>query len=202
MGNQEPSRCEAAWTAWLEKNKNEFCRLVWPHLFRYAKSLGLTVKEAEDVVQDVLLAVCHKGFPEWVKDAHLMTKYLFSSVRNRAQNVIMRRRNHLSIEGSQASGDDDSARTRIELADHRLRPDQQYDLSEMRDDLNVLMMQLLLPEEQEVLFLRFVDDLKLQEIASMLGHPLGTVSSRIQRALHKLKEELSRRGFGGDVASN
>lgn len=43
-------------------------------------------------------------------------------------------------------------------------------------------------ERQEVLLLRFVDDLSLQEIAATLDVPLGTVKSRLHLALKQLRE--------------
>ncbi len=47
-----------------------------------------------------------------------------------------------------------------------------------------------LPDAQrEVLVLRFVDGLALEEIADALGIPLGTVKTRIHHAIRKLRED-------------
>lgn len=47
-----------------------------------------------------------------------------------------------------------------------------------------------LPDEQrDVVILRFVDDLSLEEIAGALGVPVGTVKSRLHHALRKLRED-------------
>jgi RNA polymerase sigma-70 factor, ECF subfamily len=46
-----------------------------------------------------------------------------------------------------------------------------------------------LPDERrEVVLLRFVDDMSLQEIASALDIPLGTVKSRLHLAIRQLRE--------------
>lgn len=45
----------------------------------------------------------------------------------------------------------------------------------------------LAPLHQEILLLRFADDLSLGEIAASLGIPLGTVKSRLHNALEALK---------------
>lgn len=46
-----------------------------------------------------------------------------------------------------------------------------------------------LPDERrEVILLRFVDDLSLQEIAAALDVPLGTVKSRLHLAIRQLRE--------------
>lgn len=53
-----------------------------------------------------------------------------------------------------------------------------------------------LPESQaEVVLLRFVDDLSLDEIAAALGIPLGTVKSRLHNALAALRADPRTREF-------
>jgi RNA polymerase sigma-70 factor (ECF subfamily) len=48
---------------------------------------------------------------------------------------------------------------------------------------------------REVLLMRFVDDMTLQEIAVALGIPLGTVKSRLHDALATLREDERTRGY-------
>ena len=48
----------------------------------------------------------------------------------------------------------------------------------------------VLPDEQrEVLLMRFVDEMNLQEIAAALNIPLGTVKSRLHNALQRLRDD-------------
>jgi len=47
----------------------------------------------------------------------------------------------------------------------------------------------LSPERREVLVLRFVEDLSLEEIAAALSIPLGTVKSRLHLAIKQLRED-------------
>jgi len=48
----------------------------------------------------------------------------------------------------------------------------------------------VLPDEQrEVLLMRFVDDMTLQEIATTLNIPVGTVKSRMHHALKRLRHD-------------
>jgi RNA polymerase sigma-70 factor (ECF subfamily) len=49
----------------------------------------------------------------------------------------------------------------------------------------------LTPDERIVVVLRFWADLPLEAIADRLGWPLGTVKSRLHRALERLRETLS-----------
>jgi RNA polymerase sigma factor (sigma-70 family) len=61
---------------------------------------------------------------------------------------------------------------------------------EERTEARLLMQKLPLlpPHYHEVLVLRFVDGLSPQEIGEALGERSATVSVRIHRALHKLRE--------------
>jgi RNA polymerase sigma-70 factor (ECF subfamily) len=57
-----------------------------------------------------------------------------------------------------------------------------------REPLGTLVASL--PEGQrEVLLMRFVDDLQLDEIAAALGIPLGTVKSRLHHAIAALRSD-------------
>jgi len=63
--------------------------------------------------------------------------------------------------------------------------------------LNETLQQLVgtLPEHARmIVILRFQEDLELAEIAEILDLPIGTVKSRLQRALVLLKDKLARRG--------
>lgn len=48
---------------------------------------------------------------------------------------------------------------------------------------------------REVLLMRFVDDMKLEDIAQTLKAPLGTVKSRLHNALKTLREDQRIRGY-------
>ena len=54
----------------------------------------------------------------------------------------------------------------------------------------------VLPDEQrEVLLMRFVDGMRLQEIADALNIPLGTVKSRLHNALRTLRNDRRTRDY-------
>jgi len=52
-------------------------------------------------------------------------------------------------------------------------------------------IKLLRPEEQEVFLLRQNGQLKYEEIADAVGIPLGTVKTRMRRALSDLRQAMS-----------
>jgi RNA polymerase sigma-70 factor (ECF subfamily) len=51
-------------------------------------------------------------------------------------------------------------------------------------------VQALTPDHREVIALRYFRDLKIADIAEVLGCPAGTVKSRINRALGALHASL------------
>ena len=53
----------------------------------------------------------------------------------------------------------------------------------------------LSPERREVLLLRFVDDMSLQDIADTLSIPLGTVKSRLHLAVRELRANPTIKDF-------
>jgi RNA polymerase sigma-70 factor (ECF subfamily) len=50
-------------------------------------------------------------------------------------------------------------------------------------------LSVLAENQREILLMRFVDGMSLQEIADALGIPLGTVKSRLHHALKALRED-------------
>jgi RNA polymerase sigma-70 factor (ECF subfamily) len=53
----------------------------------------------------------------------------------------------------------------------------------------VAVLTVLPDEQREVLLMRFVDDMTLQEIATALNIPTGTVKSRLHHALQRLRHD-------------
>ena len=53
-----------------------------------------------------------------------------------------------------------------------------------------------LPHKQrQLLVLRFYEDLPVDEIAALLGRPVGTVKAQIHRAVRTLKNHLESKGL-------
>lgn len=63
----------------------------------------------------------------------------------------------------------------------------------IHDDLNFRrQIRTLPPEQQEVLLLRFGQELTLGQIAQITGTPLRTVQSRLRAALKRLKSQIEK----------
>ncbi len=56
------------------------------------------------------------------------------------------------------------------------------------------MVKGLPPDQQEIVLLRFGQDLTMREIAEAVNIPLRTVQTRLRSALKKLKKEVERGG--------
>jgi RNA polymerase sigma-70 factor (ECF subfamily) len=57
------------------------------------------------------------------------------------------------------------------------------------------VMAVLPDRQREVLLMRFVDDMSLQEIAGALDIPVGTVKSRLHNALEKLRNDTRTKDY-------
>ncbi|MEM6257012.1 MAG: RNA polymerase sigma factor [Planctomycetota bacterium] len=129
---------------------------------------------ALDAVQDSFVYF-YKKFPGFVLTAKLTT-FLYPVVKHNALS--------LKKKAKRAQGD---------ASDEALKAQPGRDpagdpaKADSADDLNALLSGL--PDTQrEVLMLRFIDGLSLEEVGTVMGIPLGTVKTRIHHAIRKLRE--------------
>ncbi len=125
-------------------------------------------EDALDVLQETFSYV-HSRLPTLVLRSK-MTTFLYPVVKHIAARAREKR-------GRFAS--DESALEQVVSPAIRERPD---------TEALALAVGSLTDEQREVVILRFVDDLSLEEIAQALDVPLGTVKSRLHHALRKLRE--------------
>lgn len=130
---------------------------------------------ALDAVQDSFVYF-YKKFPGFTLTAKLTT-FLYPVLKHNALAAKQKAR--------RAQGD-----TSDEALQAQPDADQQNDpaKADAPGDLHAVLAAL--PDAQrEVLMMRFVDGLALEEIASSLDIPLGTVKTRIHHAIRKLRED-------------
>ena len=119
---------------------------------------------ALDVMQETFAYLLRKG--AGLRLTARLTTFLYPVVKNTA--LAMRRR-----ERAGALGEDVEARPVAPAADHGA----------------LIAAVSILPEtHREVLLMRFVDDMALDEIAAALSIPVGTVKSRLHHAIRMLRE--------------
>jgi RNA polymerase sigma factor (sigma-70 family) len=142
-----------------------------PDLRRYARALTGDGWAADDLVQDTLERACQR-WQLWAAGSDLRA-WLFTLMHNLfvdgARRALRQQARHVEL--------DDVA---DELVAPRATP-------EHRIDLQRCLMRL--PEEQrEVLLLVTLQDLGYEEVARIVGVPVGTVMSRLSRARSRLRE--------------
>ena len=127
-------------------------------------------QDALDVLQETFTYLLSK-FPGFSLTAS-MTTFLYPVVRHLSLTVRSKNRRFTSDEEMLS-----------EITAPALK-----DTHSSRSELAAVLA--VLPDEQrEVLLMRFVDDMSLQEIAVALNIPLGTVKSRLHHALQRLRDD-------------
>lgn len=136
---------------------------------RRARHLCGQESDALDVLQETFAYLLGK-FPGFRLRSR-MTTFLHPVIRHLSLDAIARRRRH--------QGRDVQEEDRV--------TDPGPGAGDERDELAVALASLS-PEHREVILLRHVDDLTVEEIARMLEIPAGTVKSRLHHAHARLRE--------------
>ena len=145
-----------------------------PRLRRYARVLTGDLHRADDLVQDTLARAWEKR-RLWRAGSDLRA-WLFTIMHNVHVNQFSLRRRELA----QASLDADDG-SRWEIAVRATQSDR-VELSEVLAQIGRLPV-----EQREVLILAAVEEMRYEDIARIMGIPIGTVMSRLSRAREKLK---------------
>lgn len=158
---------------WMSKAKKQMKIQQWfqeysPAMVLYARSVVGDLQSAEDIVQEVFIALMKTStLPEKPKN------YLLFAVRNRSINFIQR----CKIKVVSSS---------LEKYSFFSNPAENQ---EEREKLSQALMEL--PQEQrEVIILKIWGNMTFQEIAKMLSCSLSTISSRYRYATQKLHETM------------
>lgn len=150
-----------------------------PSLYRSAYRLLGNQADAEDAVQDALLAAC-KHLNQFRGDAQLST-WLTAIVANCAKMRLRKRPRHLHVSLDSRIGEQQEYSLSDTLVDQRPNPEDECQMSR----LNARMMKSaarLSPTLRRTFQLRYVDQLSLRDIACALEVPIGTVKARLARA--------------------
>jgi len=146
----------------------------------------------DDLVQETWLRVLERGRSY---DGHSRFEpWLFAIARNLTIDHLRQRRifsldSSGDASDSHANDSPEQDHKPLSLASHDPSP---FELAARTEDAQRLAhtLETLEPIHREALVLRFQEDLSLQEIATIVGVPLTTVSSRIYRGLAALRAQL------------
>ena len=160
-------------------------------LFTFALRLTGNREDAEEVAQDAFVRAYRalKSYPPERVRAMALKAWLYRVTLNVARNRLRKKRHPtVSLDGSNDAG----RRTPVDDAhdDPDDRPDARFEVKRQRADIASLVARL--PERYRApLILRYVEGLKLEEVAAILKQPLGTTKSNVHRAINALREALS-----------
>lgn len=147
-----------------------------PRLRRYARVLTGDPSRADDLVQDALGRAWEKR-ALWKAGSDLRA-WLFTIMHNVHVNQLALARREAGNLSLDAEGEFGAA---LQVPVHGNQLDR-VELLEV-----VALMGRLPAEQREVLLLAAVEELRYEEIATVLGIPVGTVMSRLSRARDRLR---------------
>jgi RNA polymerase sigma-70 factor, ECF subfamily len=154
-----------------------------PALYRGAYRLLGNAADAEDAVQDGLLAA-YAHLHQFRGQAKMST-WLAAIVQNSARMQLRERQRHIDVPLDEPSGEIEQLSVSQRLADRRPTPEDDYRNTELRRRLTHFQTQLT-PTLRKTFQLRDVDGLSIRDAARILGVPLGTVKGQSARARKKL----------------
>ena len=148
-----------------------------PRVKSFMMRKGATAEQAEDLVQETMIAVWSKA-SMYVPERGGVTTWIFTIARNLRIDRLRREKTSMftDIDDYDAESDDVPADDA---------------LSRLQEDSQVAKaLAKIPPEQRELLIMSYVDDLPQSEIAAKLQIPLGTVKSRMRLAYRRMQKLL------------
>jgi RNA polymerase sigma-70 factor (ECF subfamily) len=164
-------------------------RAYQDRLYSFALRVTRNPQDAEEVAQDAFVRAYRAlgAYGEERIRALALRAWLYRITLNVARNRLRGKKPRtVSLDHPRDGGE-----TVWEPSDDPAdRPDARYERTRSRDDIATLVGRL--PKRyREPLVLRYVEGLRLDEVAKVLGQPLGTAKSNVHRAIIALRESLS-----------
>jgi len=139
-------------------------------VFRYALTLLRDRHLAEEVVQETMITVWSKA--STYSGSSRVSTWIFGIARHKAYDILKGEKKGARTTGGTVIIDDPAPR--IE-----------------RKEQVLAAIDSLPPDQREIVFLTFYENLPYKAIADLLGIPEGTVKSRMYHAKKKLAEALT-----------
>lgn len=175
----------------FEKLIFDYQKKVFNLCYRYLENYH----DASELAQEVFIKV-YKSIDSFKGESSLSTWIYKIAASACIDELRRRKRRIMPIE------DYDHINKKSELTDNHFSPHEQYEKNEVKREIQEAISQLS-EEYKTAIILRDIQGFSYDEIASIVGIPLGTVKSRIKRARNAIKEYLSNGGnFFDKVSSN
>ena len=152
-------------------------------LFNFVVQFLGDVEQAEDVVQDTMIRLYEKK--HYYKEIAKFSTWIYTIARNLANTELRKRKRRKTTYLSQMS-----------------KEERQYEIPAIQDDVDQSLHNEFiqgriksaiskLPEHYKtVIILRDIQELSYDDISNIVGVPLGTIKSRINRARLQLQADL------------
>ena len=160
-----------------------------PSLYRGAYRLLGNTADAEDAVQDALLAAY--THLDQFRGQSKMSTWLAAIVHNSARMELRRRLRHVHVPLDEQIGEAEDHSISQRLADHGPSPEEEYRNSELGSRMARFQTQLT-PTLRKAYQLRHIRGLSIRETARILGVPHGTVKAQSARARKKITDLMRR----------
>lgn len=159
-------------------DKSAYIELVTPfreRLFRKAKSMVKDEDDAEDIVQDAMIAG-YKSIMKFRAEAGVYT-WLYRIVINKSKDLLTKRKKMMEKPIDENEN---------QFIDERTAFEKKLEIS---DESNYLIKKINQLDDiyKEVISLRYFEELPYSDIASLLNCNVGTVKSRLFKAKEILK---------------
>jgi RNA polymerase sigma-70 factor (ECF subfamily) len=157
---------------------------LMPNVKRYALALARNESDADDIVQETYLRAQRywRSF-ESVNDCR---RWLLTICRNAFNTIHQREARSVSVEDDELES---LAAARVHGAARAAGLDDMYSRVDLAPAIQAAIEELD-TNFRDVVVLSDVEGLSYEEIADMLGVPMGTVRSRLFRARRQLQESL------------
>lgn len=175
-------------TQWLLRVRDQRDRGAFQHLFDrfagkvqgYLRRTGLDPADAENILQDIMLAVWQKAHLFDPERASART-WIFSLARNRLIDIKRSAKREYAA---------------LERYAHETEDDQIYEedmLARAAGEKSVALLSLIPPEQASVLLMAYVEGKSHREIAIELKLPIGTVKSRARLGFQRVRSLLEQK---------
>jgi RNA polymerase sigma-70 factor, ECF subfamily len=155
----------------------ELFRLYGPRIKAMMMRQGADATAAEDIAQEALFAVWRKAHLFAAQKGGVAT-WIYTIARNLRIDRLRR----------QASSQE-LPEEMIDIASDDDLPDEALNRSQERERIRKVL-ETLPPEQYEVVRLSYIEGLSHNEIAGVLGAPIGTVKSRMRLAYEKIRDAV------------
>jgi RNA polymerase sigma-70 factor, ECF subfamily len=166
---------------------DRYGRLVYSIALHFVGDEGT----AEEITQDVFVKA-YEGAGSYHSEISKASSWLASITRHRAIDELRRR--DVRTEKNQTDWPEDIGNDYVDGMAMVDGPEKSVEV--LLESRTIMRMIASLPQEQrKALGLAFFQGYSHNEIADLLGEPLGTIKSRIRMGMQRIKEMMIEKGF-------